>query len=96
MGVDLWLFGQLISIVPLDKRFAAPAAGKGPTAARRHTKMLRKQHIIIMGVDFGIIWAADFDNAIIYKVRRPAAGQGSPAARKNDKKQTIYHYWCRF
>ena len=37
-----------------------------------------------MGIDFGVIWASDFNNAIRFYVRRPA-GQGSPAARRHNK-----------
>ena len=63
MALSSW---PLILIVPLDMRSSKPTAGQGPTAARRHTKILRKRHIIIMGVDFVVIWAADFDNAFSY------------------------------
>ena len=41
-------------------------------------------YAIVMGVDFGVIWAADFDNAIRFYVH-PIAGQGSPAVRRHKK-----------
>ena len=52
---------------------------------------------IVIGVDSGVIWAADFDNGISCKVRRPARRQGSPADRRRHiKLLRIYCYWCRF
>ena len=38
-----------------------------------------------MGVDFGVIWVADFYNFIRLYVRRPAAGQRTTAARRQTK-----------
>ena len=81
----LGLFGTLISTVPLDMRFA----GQGPTASHRHPKTAVYHYII--GVDFGVIWAADFDNATSYKVHRPTRRPKvtcRPPTRENDKKTT--------
>ena len=53
-NVSLWvsilgLLGPLISIMPSDFTFNAPPAGQGSPAARRHTKILRKQQIYRCG-----------------------------------------------
>ena len=44
-----------------------------------------------MGVDFGVIWAADFDNDIRFHVRRPARRLNAthrPPSHQNIKKTT--------
>ena len=45
-----------------------------------------------MGVDFRVIWVADFNNVIRFYVRRHAAGQRTPAARRHTKIQRDYRY----
>ena len=38
-----------------------------------------------MGVDFGVIWAADFNNASDFTSAAPPAVQGSPAAGRQSE-----------
>ena len=53
-----------------------------------------------MGIDFRDIWAADFDNAIRFYVRRPARQlrvTRRPPSHQNSKDMTnIYRYGYRF
>ena len=42
-----------------------------PGVTRRNTKIKRDDRYIIIGIDFGVIWAADLKNAIRFYVRRP-------------------------
>ena len=58
----LVLFGPLISIIQLDFKSIPLPAGQGSPAARCHTK--KDDRYIVMGIDFGFIWAADSNNAI--------------------------------
>ena len=49
-----------------------------------------------MGIDFGVNWAADFDNAIRFKVRRPARQQRvtlRPPSHQNSKQLTDISLW---
>ena len=51
---------------------------------------------IVMGVDFGVIWAADFDNAIRFHVRRPARRlrvTRRPPSHQNSKEMTDISSW---
>ena len=44
---------------------------------------------MVMGVDFGVIWAAEFDNIIRFEVRRPARRPRvtrHPPSHQNSKK----------
>ena len=76
---------------------------KLPAAARRHTpppavtkKFKRNYRYIVMGVDFGVIWAADFDNAIRFHVRRPARRlrvTRRPPSHQNSKEMTDISSW---
>ena len=52
-----------------------------------------------MGVDFGVIWAADFDNVIRFYIGRLAVGQRTPTARRHtkiQKRRQMYRYGYRF
>jgi len=65
--ISLWvsileLFGPLISIMPLDFMSADPPTGRGSPAAT--PKFKRYDRYIVIGIDFGVIWAADFNNTI--------------------------------
>ena len=40
---------------------------------------------IVMGVEFGVIWAADFNNGIKYEVRRRSPAKGHPPSHQNFK-----------
>ena len=53
--------------------------------------MIRKQQIVIMGVDFGLFWEADFENAITYKVRCPAYRLTVTRARHHAKMIRTQH-----
>ena len=68
----LGVFGPLISIMLLDFTSTDLPAGQGSPAARRHTKIKEDDKYIVMGIDFRVIWAADFKNTIIFYVRCPA------------------------
>ena len=49
-----------------------------------------------MGVDFGVIWAADFNNGIRFYVRRPARRQKDtrrPPSHQNSKEMTDISLW---
>ena len=49
-----------------------------------------------MGVDFGVIWAAEFDNIIRFEVRRPARRPRvtrRPPSHQNFKKITDISSW---
>ena len=49
-----------------------------------------------MGIDFGVIWAADFNNAIRLDVRRPARRPKvtrRPPSQQNSKKMTDISLW---
>ena len=49
-----------------------------------------------MGIDFGVIWAADFDNAIRFHVRRPARRlrvTRRPPSHQNSKDMTDISLW---
>ena len=37
-------------------------------------KFKRDDRCIVMGIDFGVIWVAGFNNVIRFYVRRPATG----------------------
>ena len=46
---------------------------------------------MVMGVDFGVIWAAEFDNIIRFEVRRPARRPRvtrRPPSHQNSKEMT--------
>ena len=85
--ISLWvsllgLFGPLISIMQLDITSAVPAAGHTKILVTRcHTKILRKQQIYRYGFDFCVIVAADFNSAIRFYVRPPAASH--PPSQQN-------------
>ena len=70
------------------------------TAARRRTKIPKRWQIcIVMGIDFGVIWAADFDNDIRFYVRRLARRPTvtrRPPLHQNQRRWQIYRYWYRF
>jgi len=49
-----------------------------------------------MGVDFGVIWAADFNNGIRFYVRRPARRPKDtrrPPSHQNSKEMTDISLW---
>ena len=49
-----------------------------------------------MGIDFGVIWAADFNNAIRLDVRRPTRRPKvtrRPLSQQNSKKMTDISFW---
>ena len=49
-----------------------------------------------MGIDFGVIWAADFDNAIRFYVRRPARRlrvTRRPPSQQNSNEMTDISLW---
>ena len=49
-----------------------------------------------MGVDFGVIWAADFNNGIRFYVRRPARRPKDtrrPPSHQNSKEMTDVSLW---
>ena len=49
-----------------------------------------------MGVDFGVIWAADFNNGIRFYVRRPARRPKDtrrPPSHHNSKEMTDISLW---
>ena len=56
-----------------------PAAA---AAARRH---IGNVIYIVMGVEFGVIWAADFNNGIKYEVRRRSPAKGHPPSHQNSR-----------
>ena len=56
------LFGLLNSIMSLDFRSAAPPAVQGSPAVT--PKFKGDDRYMVMGVDFGVIWAAEFNNVI--------------------------------
>ena len=61
------------------------------TAARRRTKIPKRWQIcIVMGIDFGVIGAAGFINAIRFYVRRPTR---RPPSHQNIKKTTDILLW---
>ena len=71
LWVSIWgLFGLLISMMTLDFTSVASAAGQRSPAARRHTKIKEDDKYIVMGIDFWVIWVADFNNVIRFYVRR--------------------------
>ena len=93
-GYRFWGYWLLISIMLLDDMSAAPPAGQGSPAVT--AKFKRDDRCIVMGVDFGVIFASDFDNVIRFYVRRPAAGQRTPAAppsHQNLKEMTDISVW---
>ena len=50
----------------------------------------------VMGIDFGVIWAADFNNTIRLDVRRPARRPKvarRPPSQQNSKKMTDISLW---
>ena len=51
---------------------------------------------MVMGVDFGVIWAAEFDNIIRFEVRRPARRPRvtrRPPSHQNSKEMTDIWLW---
>ena len=51
---------------------------------------------IVMGVDFGVIWAADFNNGIRFYVRRPTRRPKDtrrPPSHQNSKEMTDVSLW---
>ena len=103
--ISLWvsilgLFWPLISIMPIDRRSAgqeSPAASQGSPAARRHTKILKNDIYINIGIDFGVIWAADFNNVKRFYVCRPTRRPADTRRHtKMFRKQQIYRYKYRF
>ena len=77
--ISLWvsilgLFGPLISIMSLDFTSAAPPPAKGRPPPAVTPKFKRDDRCIVMGIDFGVIWVAGFNNVIRFYVRRPATG----------------------
>ena len=65
------LFGPLISITTLDLMSAELPAVT--------LKFKRDDRYIVMGIDLGVIGAADFNNVKGFTSAAPPAGQGSPA-----------------
>ena len=91
------LFGPLISMITLDFTSAAPPAGQQSTPARRYTKIKEDDRYIVMGIDFEIIWAADYDNAVTFYVRRPAPRPWvtrRPPLHKYSKDMTGISLWA--
>ena len=57
---DIWLWVNCATDnEPLDFRFAAPPAGEGWPDIKPKFK---SDDNTVVGVDFGVIWATDFDN----------------------------------
>ena len=48
--------------MPLDFMSRPPAEGQPPPAVT--PKFKRYDRYIVIGIDFGVIWAADFNNTI--------------------------------
>ena len=91
----IWLLilgyiGPLILIMLLDFRSAAPPAVKGSPAARHKTKFKRDDRYMVMGVDFGVIWVADFNNVIRFYVRRRPKDTRRPPSHQISKEMTRY------
>ena len=97
------LLGALISIMPLDFTPIAPLAGQGSPAGQwlpaATPKFKEDEKYIIMGIDFGVIWAADFDYDIRFYVRRPASRPRitrRPPTHQKSRKMTNISLWYRF
>ena len=93
--ISLWvsifgLFGSLISIIRLYFTSASPPAGQeSPPAVTPKCK--EDDRYIVMGINFGVIHAAEFDNAIRFYFRRPARRPGAtrrPPSHQSSKKMT--------
>ena len=76
-NISLWvsilgLFGPLISIMTLDFTSAdPPEPAKDYPPPADTPKFKEDDKYIVMGIDFGVIWPADFDNTIRFYLRRP-------------------------
>ena len=70
MGIDFGVIWVLISLMPLYFTSADPPAGRGSPAVTPKPK--RVDRYIVMGIDLGVIWVADFINTTIFYVRRSA------------------------
>ena len=106
-NISLWvsilgLFGLLNSIILLDFTSVAPSAGQRSPATRRYTKTKEDDRYIVMGIVFGVIWIADFNNAIRFYVHRPARRPRvtrwpmvtrRPPPHQNSKKMTNISLW---
>ena len=60
-------------------------------------KFKRDDRCIVMGIDFGVIGAADFNNAIRFYVRRPTRRSRvtrRPPSHQNPKKTTDISLWA--
>ena len=90
--ISLWVsifgfIGQLIPIMSLDFRFAAPPAVQGSPATRRLTKIQGDDRYMVMSVNFGVIRAAEID-VITFSFPCPARLQRvNRAARQYTKIQ---------
>ena len=106
--ISIWVsilgfFGPLISMVTLDLPSADLPAGQRSPAARRHTKFNKYDRYINIGLDFGVLRAADFDgdirftnNAIRLDVRRSASRPKvprRPPSHQNSKMMPDISSW---
>ena len=61
MGIDFRVFWAA-DINNVNRFYVA--GQRSPADRRRHTKILKNSRYIVIGVDSGVIWAADFDSRI--------------------------------
>ena len=86
--ISLWvsilgLFGSLISIIRIyfTSPPRSPAMGHPPPVVT--SKFNEVDKYIVMGVEFGLIWAAEFDNAIRFYVCHPTRRSRATRRHKN-------------
>ena len=94
--ISLWvsilgLFGPPNSMMTLDLPSADPTPAMGHPPPAVTTNFKKDDRYNVMGIDFGVIWAADFNNTIRLDVRRPARRPKvarRPPSQQNSKKMT--------
>ena len=79
----LGLFWPLISIMSLDFSPPPRPPTKGPPPPAVTPKFKIDDRYIVIGVDFRVIWAADFNNVIRFYVRRRQKDTCRPPSHQN-------------